>query len=251
MRHGRLFSRPNCPEISHMCLLFVPKVRKQIALKWLFEVPCVCSVGTCGTFLAYLANSSSDIHSSHWPHVCPIYPACALSSVLEKQSEENALKNSTLPWSGACVPLPGSGRWTYPPPLILTLPSPLNPHTHTDPAHLIFSPLLMSNSCRVDSQGIAAITSSSPSLSAVFFSAVLCVAPKCRVSQEPKRDVWTKYPLRVLFTILASDMMSWIYTIGRPWAEMDGQLAINCAYGSCLTPMFRSRLISLTCKGGP
>lgn len=36
MRHGRLFSRPNCPEISHMCLLFVPKVGKKNSTEMVF-----------------------------------------------------------------------------------------------------------------------------------------------------------------------------------------------------------------------
>ncbi len=69
MRHGRRFSRANYLQNTHMCLLFVPKVEK-IAVKWLFEVPHVCSVDTYGAFLAYLVTFAADIYLSHCvPHL--------------------------------------------------------------------------------------------------------------------------------------------------------------------------------------
>lgn len=73
-------------------------------------------------------------------------------SALEKQSEEKALNNAH-PALRCCL---CSSALISALDLPLTLPSPPKP-THTDPAHLIFSPLVMSNSCRVDSQGITAI----------------------------------------------------------------------------------------------
>lgn len=64
MIHGRLFSTPNYPENSCMCLLFVCEVEK-IALNWLFEVPRAYLVGTYGALLAYFAIFAADIYLSH------------------------------------------------------------------------------------------------------------------------------------------------------------------------------------------
>lgn len=93
----------------------------------------------------------------------------------------------------------------------------------------------MSNSCRVDLQGITAITP--PSRSAPFFSVILCVAPKSRVTQEPEPWCLNQVSIEGLFTILVLDMMSGLYTIGCPWVEMDRQAA---GYKLCVWIMLDS-----------
>lgn len=80
----------------------------------------------------------------------------------------------------------------------------------------------MSNSCRVDLQGIAAITP--PSLFAPFLSVILCVAPKSRVTQEPEPWCLNQVSMEGLFTILVV-VMSRLYTTGCPWVEMDRHAA--------------------------
>lgn len=178
-------------------------------------------------FLHTLRFLRAAIYLSHWPHVYPICPACAFGSVVEKQSEENALKNSTLPWSGACVPWLRSRQWTYPPPLNLTLHYSPKPTQNTNPAHLIYSHLLMSNSCRVDSQGIAAVTPSSPP-SPLASSLPFCVWPLISSHSCVKTWCLNQTSVHGLSMILPLDMTSWIYIVGargRRW--IDPLLAIN------------------------
>lgn len=116
-----------------------------------------------------------------------------------------------------------SGQWTYPPPLILTLPFSPKP-THMNPAHLIYSHLLMSNSCRVDSQRIAAITSSSPP-SLLSFSQPFCVWPL--ISGHSWAQTWCHKPSihsGFIYDLAARyDVMN----LHRrcPWAEMNRQTA--------------------------
>lgn len=56
-----------------------------------------------------------------------------------------------------------------------SLPFSLNPHM--DPAHLIYSHLLMSNSCSLEQHGITAIAALLPFMCPFFFSAILRVVP--------------------------------------------------------------------------
>lgn len=166
-------------------------------------------------------------------HIDPMCIPFALRVPLVRwwRTKENALKNSTLPWSGACVPWLRSGQWTYPPPLNLTLHYSPKPTHNTDPAHLIYSHLLMSNSCRVDSQGIAAITPSSPP-SLLASSQPFCVWPLISGHSCVKTWCLNQASVHGLFMILLLDMTSWIYIVGargRRW--IDPQLAINlCAW---------------------
>lgn len=134
---------------------------KKIALKWLFEVPRVDS--HMELFLHTFANFSADIYIALTPCVSHLPCVCL------KFSGGKTDKRKT-PWKTPPCPevVPVSTPDSY---------SPFSPApAHTDQAHLIFSPLLMSNSCRVDSQGIAAITSSSPP-SLPSFSQPFCVWP--------------------------------------------------------------------------
>lgn len=182
MRHGRLFFRLNYPENSHTCLLFVPEVEKN-STEMAFWSASVC---------ARLAHMELFLHTLRFLqpiftyHIDPMCVPFTLHVPLVRQWNNSQRKTPwKIPPCPEVVPVfppLRSGQWTYPPPLILTLPFSPKP-THTDPAHLIYSHLLMSNSCRVDSQRIAAITSSPPSL--LFFSAILCVAPNIRSLISP------------------------------------------------------------------
>lgn len=119
MGHGRLVSRPNYPENLHMCLLLVPIRGKQNALNRLFKVPRVDS--------HIWSFSCIPLQISQLILTHRLEPMCSSSSVVEKQREENARKNSTLPWSGARLPLPVLHPWS------LLSPSPLHPPTRTQP----------------------------------------------------------------------------------------------------------------------